>query len=136
MPTQIKYQTWDGGEGWNCPRKLIGYCKESPGEVLQYVMFKYDIYDYKGLYRPIDYTYPNNVMGLCISEFDRNDAIVIKSIKDMDLNIALATSSRTIEDINKSFERCKELCMYDSKVKEEYHDAINEIESIIKIMSE
>lgn len=135
MPTQIEYQTWDGGEGWNCPRKLIGYCKQSPEEVLLNVMFKYDVYEYRGLYRPIDDSYPNNVMGLCISEFNRDDVVVIKNINDMDLNIALTKSNRTIENIQKSFELCKSWYMHDNKVEEGYSTPIKEIESIISIFN-
>lgn len=60
MASIVSYQTWDGGEGWNCPTVLIGYCIESPLDVLKRVLLTHNVHHYLGLYRPIDYNYPNN----------------------------------------------------------------------------
>lgn len=133
MSTEIRYQTWDGGEGWNCPCNLIGYCKEEPEEVLKFVLFTHDVYHYKDLYRPIDNGYPNNVTGLYITEFNRDDVQVVKSIKDMDLSIASVKLKRTKDTILKSFELCKRWhnCPTNIKVQERNDKLFKEVEMIL-----
>ena len=41
MPTKISYQTWSGGSGIGDNVILLGYCVESPIEVLKKVYQKY-----------------------------------------------------------------------------------------------
>jgi hypothetical protein len=69
MASIISYQHWDGGSS-SGPVEIIGYCLESPFEVLKEVLLTHNVTDYLGLYRPIDYDYPNNVTGLIIKEID------------------------------------------------------------------
>lgn len=87
MPTQILYQTWSGGSGAGDPKQLIGYCVESPPDVLKEVFQTYAIHTYGGLYRPVDYTSPNNTSGLDIVEGEAPTGTSITgSLKDLDLS--------------------------------------------------
>ena len=93
MPSVIKYQTYSGGSGLGDPQILIGYCEESPVEVLEKVFKTHFIYRYRDTYRPIDYNYPNNVLGLVINEIkedvlDSMGIAKLKSVDSLDLDIA------------------------------------------------
>lgn len=91
MPTEIRYQSWDGGSGVNDKQTLIGYCKEDPKEVLKKVYKEYFINRYKDLYRPVDYNFPNNVAGLVIKEITFNEVPgcqITGTLEDLDLSIA------------------------------------------------
>lgn len=93
MPSIIKDQTWSGGSGAGDPQILIGYCKEEPKEVLEAVYETHYIYDYRGLYRPIDYRFPNNVSGLVLDYVSWDDLrkigiTALVSVSEFDLNVA------------------------------------------------
>ena len=133
MGTKVEYQTWSGGEGWNDPKILLGYCKESPQEVLKQVLLTHDIYHYKGLYRPIDWDYPNNVEGLIINEFNRNDLEITGNLKDLDLHKAETKHNRTKETILDSFEICKKWHHYSNEEANiRFNIILKEVEDIIK----
>ena len=110
MPTKIQYRSWDGGEGGDY--ELIGYCKEEPFEVLKKVILTHNVYHYLGLYRPIDYNFPNNVEGLVIDEVEEMAPKGLKveitgSIDDLDLSCALTRNKRSQKTILDSLEECK-----------------------------
>jgi len=134
MATKIEFQTWSGGGGWNDPKRLIGYCIESPIEVLEKVLWTHDVYHYKELYRPIDNSFPNNVAGLHISEVNNEDIqksglsiTITGNLKDLNLSQALTKSTRTKETIIKSFELCKEWH------KGHHTECIKEVENLLSI---
>jgi hypothetical protein len=132
MGSIIEYKTWDGGEGWNCPTEVLGYCKESPQEILEQILWTHDVYHYKDLYRPIDYGFPNNVEGLVINEFNRKDLEIKGNFKDIDLSRAKTRNKRTKETIKESFERCKKWhCCGKDEVNIKYNDAFKEVEIVI-----
>ena len=67
------------------PKELIGYCKESPLEVLQGVFQTHAIHHYKDLYRPVDFR--ANISGLEIVESGPPAGTSITgTIKDLDLS--------------------------------------------------
>lgn len=68
MATVLRYQTWSGGDGRDDPQIHLLECKEDPVEVLALVFKTHEIYSYKGIYTPVDSSYPNNAQGLVISE--------------------------------------------------------------------
>lgn len=115
MPSKISYQTWSGGSGLGDPVVLIGYCKESAKEVLEYVCRNYYIYSYKSLYRPVDNAYPNNVIGLVIkdatNELETNfkgcDVCVNNSITDLDLERAKSKEIRSVETMKNGLKDCE-----------------------------
>lgn len=87
MPTEILYQTWSGGSGVGDPRELIGYCKESPPDVLQEIFQTHAIHNFKNLYRPVDWDYPNNCSGLILIESEAPAGTSITgTLKDLDLS--------------------------------------------------
>lgn len=145
MSTKIEYQTWSGGSGIGDKKILIGYCKESPVEVLRYVKDNYYIYHYKSIYRPVDDNYPNNVMGLVISEakdlnINGTNVTVNSSIKDLDLSIAYDRSlCRTISTYKEAIDTAIRwhLDELTRKNNPEYYynclEAINEIKSMLDI---
>lgn len=136
MPTKISYQTWSGGEGFNDPVMLIGYCKEEPFEVLKQVILTHDIYHYLDLYRPIDYDYPNNVMGLIIQDFNEKGLKVISNINELDLSRAVTQHKRTKDTILNSLQLCKRWHTYSTNTnhQSECWKLINEIESHVNTM--
>jgi hypothetical protein len=75
MPTKISYQTWSGGTGAGDSKELVSFCAESPQEVLRHVFGTHDIYKYRGIYRPVDWNFPNNVQGLIIEEMLSTDGL-------------------------------------------------------------
>ncbi|WP_064199085.1 hypothetical protein [Brevibacillus brevis] len=77
MPTKVEFQTYSGGDGSGDPCHLIGIVKESPIEVLKTVYMTHSIYFYRDLYRPVDYSFPNNVEGLKITETDEHPSMTI-----------------------------------------------------------
>lgn len=130
MPTKIEYKHWDGcNGGWS---ELIGYCKEEPFDVLKKVILTHDVYDYMGLYRPIDYDFPNNVAGLCIKEAHNTKSPkgckfeITGSFDDLDLSIALTRNKRNRQTILDSLEECREWHDHD----EDY--LIDKIERYVK----
>ena len=136
MASKISYQTWDGGEGWNCPVRLIGYCKESPREVLKQVLLTHDVYTYLELYRPIDYNYPNNVMGLIISDAHENipcGIVVTGSFIDLNCDIALTKHERTKEKILESLGKCRKWHTYPTNkvANNKYQNLIDTVEVLI-----
>lgn len=136
MASKISYQTWDGGEGWNRPVKLIGYCKESTQEVLKLVLLTHDVYTYLGLYRPIDYNFPNNVMGLIISDAHENithGVVVTGSFSDLNCDIALTKHERTKEIILDSLDKCRKWHTYPTNkvVNDKYQNLIDTVEVLI-----
>ena len=136
MASKIGYQTWDGGEGWNCPTELIGYCIESPIEVLKQVLLTHDVYHYLDLYRPIDYDCPNNVMGLVIDDASKclpQGMVITGNFNDLDCNIALTEHNRTKETILSSLDKCKKWhsCLTNKLVNDRHIKSINEVEQTI-----
>ena len=132
MGTKIEYQTWSGGSGYGDPKYLLGYCKESPQEVLEQILLTHDVYHYKELYRPIDWDYPNNVEGLIINEFSRNDLEVTGDFKDLDLHRAETKHNRTKQTILDSFELCKKWHHYSREdLNKKYSVLFKEVENII-----
>ena len=132
MATKIEYQTWSGGSGFGDSKYLLGYCKESPQEVLEKVLLTHDVYLYKELYRPIDYDYPNNVEGLIINEFSRNDLEITGNFKDLNLYNAETKHNRTKETILDSFEKCKRWHHYcNEEVNIRFNKLFKEVEDII-----
>ena len=134
MGTRIMYQTWDGGEGWNCPKHIIGYCVEPPFEVLKNVLLTHDVYQYLGLYRPIDYSFPNNVMGLIIDKYESCNGMTITGLlKDLDLSEAKTKTKRSKRQILDDLEFCRKWHTYDINIKkqEECWNLIDEIEKYV-----
>jgi len=138
MPTKISYQTWSGGSGAGDQQDLIGYCKEEPIEVLSKVYKEFYIYSYKRLYRPIDYSYPNNCLGLVIDYVKKNviDGMTITgNICDLNLNIAFDKSlERTEETFKEGIKSAKDWHIFSNMNEErkiEIENIINEIESIV-----
>lgn len=138
MPTKISYQTWSGGSGSGDQQILIGYCKEEPVEVLKKVYKNFYIYEYKGLYRPIDYSYPNNCLGLAIS-YVTDDIISGMSItgllNDLDLSRAFNVSlERTDETFKEAIQRAIDWHIFPN-IKEErktmIEDVLEEIKSVV-----
>lgn len=108
MGTEIKYQTYSGGDGSGDGSVTIGYCKEEPFDVLKKLLFTHDIYDFLGLYRPIDYGFPNNVSGLCIIDSNGpNGCGINSSLENLDLSCAKTENHRTKESILESLDYCK-----------------------------
>ncbi|MFH1456274.1 MAG: hypothetical protein ABIF40_04980 [archaeon] len=96
MPTQILYQTWRGGIGLGDPKELIGYCIESPIEVLQKVFQTYAIHKFQGLSRPVDWAHPNDCLGLNITETEAPPGtLIIGNFQDLDLSRARIDYQRT-----------------------------------------
>lgn len=134
MGTKISYQTYDGGDGSGCPTVLIGYCRETPFEVLKSVLFTHDVYTYLGLYRPIDYSYPNNVSGLVISEFNDGNGITITGeLYELDLSRAKAKNNRSREQVLKDLELCRKWHTYSHNLKfqQECWERIDEIKDFV-----
>ena len=129
MATQILYQTWDGGEGWNCPTELIGYCKEEPFEVLKSIIMTHNIYHYLDLYRPIDYAFPNNVTGLIINEFKDyyNGMTITGNLNELDLSKAKTNRNRSKSQILNDLELCRKWHCKDPKFSEKHEPIINKI---------
>lgn len=103
MPSEIKYQTWSGGSGLGDRQELIGYCEESPKEVLKTVYKTHYIYNYKDVYRPVDCAYPNNSLGLVINEIDEDriksmGIASLGSVSDLNLDIAKGKDLKRDED--------------------------------------
>lgn len=97
MPTKIEFQTYDGEDDYG-PKELIGYCQESPMEVLRGVFATHAIRRYGKLGRPVDTAFPNNALGLVITEVEADSpGGSISSVKDLDLDRARLElqSSRT-----------------------------------------
>ena len=91
MPSKISYQTWSGGSGRGDPQELIGFCKESPVEVLRKVFQNHYINHYEIIYRPVDRSPPNNHSGLLIIDGEAPAGTKITgSLKDLDLERAKA----------------------------------------------
>lgn len=136
MASKISYQTWDGGEGWNCPRILIGYCVESPLEVLKQVLLTHDVYHYQDLYRPIDYNYPNNVTGLIIDEVKAPKGTSITGyFKDLNCDRALTKHDRGKESILDSLDKCRKWHTYPTNKKVQNIDW-KLIDEIINVVNE
>lgn len=138
MPTKISYQTWKGGEGCGDSRILLGYCKEEPKEVLKQTYKNYYIYNYRGLYRPIDYSFPNNVSGLVIEEIN-DDAIpgckINGSLKDLDISIAYSEEiKRDVDVYQEGIENAKKWhCGFNyntKKISLQYRQLLEEVENI------
>lgn len=88
MGTKISHEIDDGGEGLHNRIDLIGYCKESPIEVLKEVFQTHVIKNYRGLYRPIDWNFPANVQGLHIEESrGPKGTRIIGTLENLDLAI-------------------------------------------------
>ncbi|MGG1659487.1 hypothetical protein [Brevibacillus sp. NRS-1366] len=77
MATKVEFQTWSGGSGMGDPCHLIGIVEESPIDVLKTVYMTHSIYYFRDLYRPVDYSFPNNVEGLKITETDEHPNMAI-----------------------------------------------------------
>lgn len=70
MGSKIMYYVWDGGSGTNDQQVTIGYCKESPKEVLTKLIRTHCINSYKEiLWRTVE-EYPANLSGLMIYPVD------------------------------------------------------------------
>ena len=133
MSTKIEMQTWSGGSGYGDRAYLLGYCKESPQEVLQHILLTHDVYHYKDLYRPIDYDFPNNVLGLVITEFNRPDLEIIGSLTDIDLSCAKTKHHRSQETVLKSIALCKKWHSYNNELlSQKYHVLFEEVDKCIK----
>jgi len=138
MPTKISYQTWSGGSGSGDQQILIGYCKEEPIEVLIKVYKEFYIYSYKGLYRPIDYSYPNNCLGLVI-DYVKDDAIsgmtITGDINDLNLNCAFGKSlERTEETFKEGIELSRNWHIFKGMKEDkklEIENILKEIESAV-----
>jgi len=138
MPTKISYQTWSGGSGAGDKKDLIGYCKEEPVEVLKKIYKEFYIFEYKGLYRPIDYSYPNNCLGLVIS-YVADDIISEMSITglldDLDLNRAFNESlERTEETYKEAIQRAIDWHIFPNMKEERkimIESALEEIKSVV-----
>ena len=66
MGSKISRYIWAGGEGADDRIELLGYCKETPVEVLSATIARYMIHSYKERgCRPIQ-EYPTNIDGLLI----------------------------------------------------------------------
>ena len=136
MATQILYQKWDGGGGYNDSSELIGYCKEEPLEVLKSIIMTHDVYHYLDLYRPIDYDFPNNVAGLIINKFEDccNGITVTGSLSDLDLSQAKTTHTREKDQILYDLELCRQWHTYstNSKLQKKYWSIIDEIKEYVE----
>ena len=67
MVTTLAFQTWSGGTGYNDPSVVLGYCSDrSPQDILREVFETHAIHQYRDLYRPVDWHFPNNALGLQI----------------------------------------------------------------------
>lgn len=113
MPSKIYFQTWSGGSGCGDPKRLMGYCKEEPKEVLSKVYQTHLIYEYCDLYRPVDWSYPNNVEGLVIvpiseEELRKIGIIQTLSVYELDLSKASIKTVRTKETYEEAYQRAME----------------------------
>ena len=87
MPTKISYKTAGMGSGAGDPIELVGYCKESPPEVLQVVFETHAIHHFRELYRPVDWAFPNNCSGLNIVEEEApTGTSITANVRDLDLS--------------------------------------------------
>ena len=108
MSTEIMYQTYMGGSGYGDPRDILGYCKESSVDVLRRVFQEYEVNHYGGLYRPVDWDFPNNVRGLVIAQKNPpRGTVVTGSIDDLmdNLKCAQIKKRRTQEDYQTAAQR-------------------------------
>ena len=93
MPTKLLYK--ENNENLPIveqpPETLIGFCKESPVEVLERVSKTHNIYFYKQLYAPVDRNLRDSLDVLIIKEAkDGLTDKITKSITDFDLSNAKA----------------------------------------------
>lgn len=107
MPSKIEYQTWSGGSGMGDRKILIGYCDEDPREVLEAIHKTHYVYHYKDLYRPVDYNYPNNCLGLLINYISPEDLenigiAKVVSYNKLNLDIAIGKDLNRNEEVFKN----------------------------------
>ena len=142
MPTKISFQTWSGGSGMGDERILLGYCKESPVEVLQKVYKKYNIYYYEDLYRPVDYRFPNNVEGLVIEgvkEFniDGCEIKITGTIKNINLSRAYHEKvERNKNTFEYALEQCKNWSLNDTvkKYSKLYNERLKQFKEVEEVL--
>jgi hypothetical protein len=137
MPTKISFQTWSGGDGSGDPVILIGYCKEEPRQVLKHVYKDHYIYHYRDLYRPVDWNYPNNVIGLIISEVSSDKCHLIGCeivglLKDLDLSKAYNSGiKRDSETFREGIANATSWHSLSGELKPKYREQLKEVEEII-----
>lgn len=135
MPTKISFQTWSGGSGAGDPKILIGYCKEEPQEVLKQVYKDHYIYNYQDLYRPVDYDYPNNVIGLIIEKVSSspNGTEIIGTLKDLDLSRAYDEKiKRDIETFKRGIKNAMQWHNYSrEELKIKYELQFKEVKEVL-----
>ena len=145
MGTKISLRVWDGGSGWNDKTLLIGYCKESPEEVLRSIILTHDIHYYKNLYRPIDERYPNNVSGLVIEsaieselQGDMKGVVlsIIGSLSDLDLSRSITKLTRDKETFKSALKQATRWHLNTMTENDrEYYDKVHsQIEEVGRIM--
>lgn len=82
MSSKILYK-----ESWKKSDNIIGFCKESPIDVLRRVYKTHSIHSYRGIYRPVDVNSPNNLSGLVIEDIPIKISVT-RSIDGLDLDVA------------------------------------------------
>ncbi len=125
IPTEILFQTWSGGSGYGDPEKLIGYCINSPLEVLERVYTTHVIHKYRGIYRPVDWSYPNNVLGLVLNTgIAPSGTVIVGNVNDLDLSRAIAElkSPRTEQTYREALIAAIESCFDNPVTRTNYLD--------------
>ena len=103
MPTKISAQIWDGSSQFDMPDKFIGYCTESPQEVLRRVHEHYLIFRYKDVKQPVDARIPNTLDGLVIEDgLAPSGCKVVGSVDDLDLDYHQSPNLARDEDVYRS----------------------------------
>ena len=136
MGSVISYNIPDGGDG-RCDRsELIGYCTETPIEVLKSVLMTHNVHYFCGLYTPIDNRYPNNISGLIINEFESGKGITITGkLEDLDLSEHMTDLVRTRKQILSDLDRNRKMHNYNNKKSIQYIRIIDEISEYVESLN-
>jgi len=122
---------------------MLGYCYETPKDVLSYIYTTHNVYKYKDLRCPVDCSQPNDSEGLIIEEISPVyiDIIAIgkvtfvgKSLDTFDFGIAETTNKRDNAVFRKALREMKNNqidVVEDSKRYKMLMEQYYEVESVL-----
>jgi hypothetical protein len=137
MGSLIERYIYDGGDGSHSRYKTLGYCVESPYEVLYNTVFDYIIHSYKQSYCYVINKHP--IDGLVIREAKDNRPYGFKIIGSLDDILKMDDAQqlkRCKFDEKILIERIKELDKYtehfddDNMYKEKYRDIVKDLKQL------
>ena len=89
MASKIQFRAWDGGGGFSDKVYPVGYCKESPREVLTRIHKTHFIHNYRGVRSPVDCTNVSTQCGFEILDcldVDEDPSEKMGSLDNLDLD--------------------------------------------------